>query len=350
MAGPGNQTFAYTNTAQRLGNKTLFSSSVPSVNGTKRYFSGLDAEIYFGNTYIDETVQIAFTVQQSTLPLFGYNSYIFDAVAQGSRIINGQFVVNFTKASYLYEVLNTLADIDSNNNMTVTTTKENSSSEQNKTTNKPRQLEITKKAPMWNKSFNIVCSYGDAREISSVNSTMLQLDNVVITGCSQQYGIDGEPIYETYTFIARDIEFLPLLSEQSTATQNYHEDKDALTIHEAVYSEYIDDSTRHPFGLIMLRYDVSLAVEDILMEPKIELTGDYGLRTITGQKVSYQTAVSYKVSDSWRQSIKQYCISDPNNVPSTFPADFVFKFKVNGSTSTKSVTLDVRLGDIYSSM
>lgn len=173
---------------QRLSNKTSFTTLVPNQNNKNiRYFSSVDAEIYFEDLFIDECVQINFSIQQQTLPIFGYNSYLYDDIALGSRLINGQFTINFTKASYLYDVLNTLTGV--------------------------RDLEFTntidEHKPLWGKTFDIYMSYGDARQATKIaNSTILVLKEVSITGCNQDLDYTGKPVYETYTFLARDIDFL----------------------------------------------------------------------------------------------------------------------------------------------
>lgn len=187
---------------QRLSNKTSFTTLVPNQNNKNiRYFSSVDAEIYFEDLFIDECVQINFSIQQQTLPIFGYNSYLYDDIALGSRLINGQFTINFTKASYLYDVLNTLTGV--------------------------RDLEFTntidEHKPLWGKTFDIYMSYGDARQANKIaNSTILVLKEVSITGCNQDLDYTGKPVYETYTFLARDIDFL----SEGNFTYNNQENKE----------------------------------------------------------------------------------------------------------------------------
>ena len=94
----------YIDDVTRLGDRTITSNIVDG----KRYFSSIDAEIYFGgleNTFIDEIVQISWTMEQATLPIYGYNSYTFDDLVIGSRQITGCFIINFTKSNFLYDVL-----------------------------------------------------------------------------------------------------------------------------------------------------------------------------------------------------------------------------------------------------
>lgn len=188
---PSEKVIAHSSPRQRLGNKTLFTNIVKNQNNIDvRYFSGIDAEIYFEDVFIDETVQIAFNVQQQALPLYGYNSYVYDDIALGSRIVNGQFTINFTRSNYMYQVLDTLTGIKNNNQTSMT-------------------KKISNRAPLWNKTFDIYMSYGDARQSNRVqNSTILVLKKVSLTSCSQELDYSGKPIYETYSFVAKDIDFI----------------------------------------------------------------------------------------------------------------------------------------------
>lgn len=188
---PSEKVISHTSNRQRLGNKTLFTNIVKNQNNIDvRYFSGIDAEIYFEDVYIDETVQIAFNVQQQALPLYGYNSYVYDDIALGSRIVNGQFTINFTRSNYMYQVLDTLTGIKNNNQTSMV-------------------KNISSRAPLWNKTFDIYMSYGDARQNNRIkNSTILVLKKVSLTSCSQELDYTGKPIYETYSFVAKDIDFI----------------------------------------------------------------------------------------------------------------------------------------------
>lgn len=175
---------------QRLGNKTLYTNLVPNQNNVNvRYFSSIDAEIYFDDIFIDECSQINFAVQQQILPLYGYTSYVYDDIALGNRIINGQFSINFTKAAYMYEVLDTLSTI--------------------KTNQKSFTKSINPKGPLWEKTFDIYMSYGDARQDNRPEgSTILVLKQVNLIACTQDLDYTGKPIYETYSFVAKDIDFI----------------------------------------------------------------------------------------------------------------------------------------------
>lgn len=171
---------------QSLNNKATFANIFEDGSGQKkRYFSGIDAEIYFDDIYIDDVVRIDFGVEQLGSVIYGYNSYVYDALVLGARIINGEFEINFTKAAYLYEVLNSLNG-------------GNSKIECN-----------SEKSPMWNKKFDIYVSYGDARQTNSSNgSTILLLKNVSLLSSEQGIDASGRPVTERYKFVARDIEYI----------------------------------------------------------------------------------------------------------------------------------------------
>lgn len=72
---------------------------------SQEYFSGADMHIYLGDIWVDEVTSLEFVLQEEVLPIYGYNSYTFDAVARGRRQVNGTFSINFTSVGYLQEVL-----------------------------------------------------------------------------------------------------------------------------------------------------------------------------------------------------------------------------------------------------
>lgn len=71
----------------------------------KRYYSMIDAEIYFGDVFIEEAHDLQWMMQENRKPLFGYNSYVFDEMATGNRLISGQFTINFTGANVFEDIL-----------------------------------------------------------------------------------------------------------------------------------------------------------------------------------------------------------------------------------------------------
>lgn len=71
----------------------------------KRYYANIDAEIYMNGQWVEDIGSIQWTIDQQTMPIYGYNSYVFDAVAQGSRIIQGAFTVSFTRPRSIEEFI-----------------------------------------------------------------------------------------------------------------------------------------------------------------------------------------------------------------------------------------------------
>lgn len=73
------------------------------------YFTGSQASIWIDDIWVDEVFGISFSASQSILPIFGYASSLFDAVARGKVLVQGVFEINFVDEGYLYSVLNELA-------------------------------------------------------------------------------------------------------------------------------------------------------------------------------------------------------------------------------------------------
>ena len=167
--------------------------------GYVQYYSSLDADILFGGIFIDEVVNISWQVQQNAMPIFGYNSYTFDDIAVGSRLVKGSFTINFTEANYLTRVLQTMTtisrkmygeDVPATSSFTATDKK-------------------IRNTPIWDKGFDIVVGYGEKKNRgASEYDQVVMLDCCQLTGVTQQLDYNGEPILESYSFVARDMKFV----------------------------------------------------------------------------------------------------------------------------------------------
>lgn len=73
------------------------------------YFSGSDAKIYFDSILVDTVMNIQFSLSENVIPVYGYKSYTFDAIARGNRIIKGSFRIAFKEAYYLHSIANELS-------------------------------------------------------------------------------------------------------------------------------------------------------------------------------------------------------------------------------------------------
>lgn len=181
----------------QLTKKPYYSTrTVNSEKETIRYFSSTDVDLYFGNFYIGEATSILYGVSQSTMAIFGYNSYVFDDVARGSRLVEGKFEINYVKPSYLFDVMNTLAELSNASKLT-----------------------INKHNPLWDRSLDMFISFGNAKQDKPAKGSQLtKISSAYVTG--SQIIIDnrsGEPIKETYNFIAHDIA-LNVLHNDNTLT------------------------------------------------------------------------------------------------------------------------------------
>lgn len=76
----------------------------------EEYFTGADISIYFNDIFIDEITGLSYSLQETVKPIFGYASYTWDAIARGTRIIQGEFRIAFKEAQYINVVLKTLAE------------------------------------------------------------------------------------------------------------------------------------------------------------------------------------------------------------------------------------------------
>ena len=93
-----------------LRDRNKYTSTVNTSFGTKRYFSSLDTEVYFGSTQIDEMVAIDFTIAEPKLPIYGFNSFFANKIVPGRRTIQGTFAINFTGTKYLLNILDNIED------------------------------------------------------------------------------------------------------------------------------------------------------------------------------------------------------------------------------------------------
>lgn len=71
----------------------------------QEYFSGSQMFLYIGDVWLDEVVSLSYSRQQSKSPIFGYASQLFDDVAAGQVIVQGNFTINYKEQGYLWAVL-----------------------------------------------------------------------------------------------------------------------------------------------------------------------------------------------------------------------------------------------------
>lgn len=177
----------------------------------KRYYSVIDAEIYFENEYVEDIADINWSIVQNVIPLFGYNSYIYDEIARGSRLIRGTFNMNFISPNYLFDLLNKLEDTMITNLSSYLVHAPSVKAGEvtgviDKTLKGNRNNTTT--VPIWNKTFDIDIIFGEKTGIGDpvhiiLNGVALQSCSTVLSG----YAAGTPPvIQEQYSFIAKDIQ------------------------------------------------------------------------------------------------------------------------------------------------
>lgn len=239
----------------------------PSVNYERfpgEYFSGSDIRVYFEDILIDEITDLQFILEEKVLPIHGYNSFTYDAVARGSRIVQGTFAINFKEADYLRsavsEVIKNRNEFDTNKNYIALEQELNEGYVDFKEgkeklynylergwSTKFNEIASDYEERIWggvdknihsnslnapyfhsdessDKTFDIMITYGpfekdrlyakeaygNPKELNYFkkinNGTVRSINNIQITGLSQIIDVNGKPIKEVYNFLARDLD------------------------------------------------------------------------------------------------------------------------------------------------
>lgn len=176
----------------------------------KRYYSSIDAELYFGNEYVEDISDIQWQISQNHLPIYGYNSYTFDEIAVGSRIIQGSFSIRFTSPNYLFKILEAAKESQV---MSMSSYKVASHDrilgevQGNRDENLKGTVSGTKYKELWPETFDIDIVYGKPTE--GFRETHLFLTSVRLISCtSGATSSSPTPITEIYQFVAKDIKTL----------------------------------------------------------------------------------------------------------------------------------------------
>lgn len=271
-----------------------------TVNGKVRYYSSIDAELYFGDIFIDDITNIAWSVQQQSLPIYGYNSYTFDDIAVGSRIIQGQFAVNFTQKNFLTALQK---DNDFKKISRRTYGEDNPINNSSKS-----QL----KKPMWDSGFDIVICLGEtkAEAISNNNNaygTYLILTCVQLTSSSIQLDYNGDPIQEMYSFIAKDIK--ETLSDVSTNETNTSTTASTTATNKTI--------------TLVGEIDLTKSSNHVTISSKEEVTFSKGILQIS--------------SDDIVTSVYNLTPTNKTQLITSLDKDFITKFKKQYKTSQKAI-------------
>ena len=172
----------------------------------KRYYSNIDAEIYVNGNWEEDISSIQWDISQQTTPLYGYNSYIFDDVAQGARLINGSFTIAFTKPRIIDELIKSYISTKSGASISsYEDTRESLSTIKIKLNENGKEITSNNAhQPIWSQgSFDIDILCGEY-ETASGGAVHIILKDCCVTGCRSMRNKDGGVAEELYSFIARD--------------------------------------------------------------------------------------------------------------------------------------------------
>jgi hypothetical protein len=234
----------------------------------QEYFSGAQVALFIGDIWVDEVSMFQMEVMQNKTPIYGYASELWDAISRGPKIVRGSFMINFKEAGYLFAVLNHYRKMGNKGSIfTSNKTQSNPHSEDYKGAVRANIEEMmdnkgtsgqydrvlrdmagfasTKQGntkgldsaeglfeafedAIWGgqekidsfnfkngvqsrsstdyrlNGFDIYIQFGDYANGNNPNHTVIKLENVHLTGQSIAVALDGNPIQEAYTFLARN--------------------------------------------------------------------------------------------------------------------------------------------------
>jgi hypothetical protein len=196
------------------------------------YYSGSTIVLYMGNKLLlDECAFISYDLQQNKRPIYGYASQYWDAIAKGTILVQGSLGINYFDNKYLF-VLLWEAYQQQNNQQQQSPVSKPAGLDQmaylsqlagyNTLTAKGMadfQVAVAQQqSQIWGQSTaiknvprpdtmpaaDIFITYGN-NPTGSVGSTTKRLEQVSFIGETQQIEINGQPIFEVYQFLARQV-------------------------------------------------------------------------------------------------------------------------------------------------
>lgn len=69
------------------------------------YWSGIDVSMYCGDVWIDDALQFGIQAVEQVNPYYGYAEYSPSRMHHGVRIFTGEFTVNYKHSNYIFAVL-----------------------------------------------------------------------------------------------------------------------------------------------------------------------------------------------------------------------------------------------------
>jgi hypothetical protein len=223
------------------------------------YFSGSQVSVYIKDIWLDDVFFIQYQVNDSKSPVYGYASQLYDQMLPGRQIVSGVFMIAFKESAYLpiivdaaYEDgdalsltgesfrrgIESLAKKTEGLNQAVFSTSNFSTLKGKEAVRNKRKREIISylgslsykgfaeqkkvlEEVYWpglankdsSEGLTKPYNYGDQLDIyiaygnpESSSFTSKKINNISITGESQQIDISGEPVAQAFPFIARSVD------------------------------------------------------------------------------------------------------------------------------------------------
>ncbi len=334
----------YTYNSSNLNDRNKYVSTVNHNNVTKRYFSSIDAAVYFGSTAVEEIVAIDFTLQEPKIPIYGYNSFYPNKLISGRRTITGTFAINFTKTNYLIDILNSIEDSVMYSEL-----------EASYTSRCPDNVSL------FNKEFDITIGYGYSKwkgETDKEYGTMQSLLGVRIVEYRQALDTEGNPILDMYSFIAKDLKIgdvtvteedrIPPAEavEVEKSSEEIPEEAEQIEITPEFGNTYIDDERNNVNAICANNPDVL----GILLSPSIYKDGSLYSSIINIEYINKKAEcviksikVNFEDNDLDIRGISHEMTPDKKFTYNGASRQQIRKFFEDGDAKVLKATIDIKM-------
>lgn len=110
MANINSQTDLYVNYARAIGRGGNVQREEYKIidQFDSSYWTGLNLDAYLGTVHVPEIIQLSYQIVETVKPYWGYASYVAHKLHHGSRLVQGEFSLNFKRFGYMFSLLRAL--------------------------------------------------------------------------------------------------------------------------------------------------------------------------------------------------------------------------------------------------